>query len=99
MIHKITKPHYVRISRGQSVGMCSTVSRVFGLFAPFVTGLATYWKPLPMLGMGIIVILFASFIFLLPETMDVNLPLTMDEAINLGNIKKEKEHYFENEVK
>ena len=70
--------------------MCSTISRVFGLFAPFVTGLATYWKPLPMLGMAIPIILFGSCIFLLPETMDVNLPQTMDEAINLGKIKKEE---------
>ena len=81
--------------------MCSTISRVFGLFAPFVTGLATYWKPLPMFAMGIPIILFASFIFLLPETMDVNLPQTMDEAISIGNVKKEakKEHRSTHEIK
>ena len=90
------------ISRGQSLGMCSTVSRFLGLFAPFVTGLATYWKPLPMFAMGIPIILFASLIFLLPETMDMNLPQTMDEAVGLGNAKeevKEEEHRSTHEIK
>ena len=76
--------------------MCSTISRVFGLCASFVTGLATYWKPLPMVAMGIPIILFASLIFLLPETMDVHLPQTMDEAINLGNTKKEEKEHVPN---
>ena len=48
----VTAELYPTNLRNQAVGSCSTVSRVFGLLAPFVARLAVYWKPLPMVLLG-----------------------------------------------
>jgi hypothetical protein len=67
--------------------MCSTIGRIFGLFAPFVSQLAIYWKPLPMLILGIPSILAAFSVYMLPETKHTKLPGTMKDA---NEIKQEK---------
>ena len=66
--------------RNQAVGACSTVSRLFGLLAPFVSQLAVFWKPLPMLILGVPSLISACLSFFLPETKYMSLPTTMKDA-------------------
>jgi len=79
----VTAEMYPTNLRNQAVGACSTVSRVFGLLAPFVATLATYWKPLPMLILGVPSLISACFVYFLPETKHSELPSTMKDAEQL----------------
>ena len=56
------------------------VSRIFTLCIPFVGALAIFWKPLPMVVLGIPTILSGILALILPETSGKDLPQTMEEA-------------------
>ena len=79
----VTAELYPTNLRNQAVGTCSTVSRVFGLLAPFVARLAIYWKPLPMLILGVPSLFSACLVYFLPETKYIELPATMKDAEKL----------------
>ena len=79
----VTAELYPTNLRNQAVGTCSTVSRVFGLVAPFVARLAVYWSPLPMLILGLPSIFSACLVYFLPETKYIELPATMKDADEL----------------
>merc|ERR1712241_497360 len=85
----VTAELYPTNLRNQAVGTCSTVSRVFGLLAPFVARLAVYWKPLPMLILGVPSLFSAGFVYFLPETKYIELPATMKDADELENQRRE----------
>lgn len=70
--------------RSQAVGFCSTVARVFGLVSPFVAKLAMYWKPLPMLLLGLPSLISAGLVYFIPETADRELPQHMTDAVKLA---------------
>ena len=69
--------------RSQSMGFCSTVSRIFGLSSSFMGELARYWTPLPMLILALPSILGGILGLRLPETTGQPLPQTMEEAFEL----------------
>ena len=79
----VTAELYPTNLRNQAVGTCSTVSRVFGLLAPFVARLAIYWKPMPMLILGVPSLFSACLVYFLPETKYIELPSTMKDAEKL----------------
>merc|ERR1712241_406954 len=79
----VTAELYPTNLRNQAVGTCSTVSRVFGLVAPFVARLAVYWSPLPMLILGVPSLFSACLVYFLPETKYIELPATMKDADKL----------------
>ena len=79
----VTAELYPTNLRNQAVGTCSTISRVFGLVAPFVARLAVYWSPLPMLILGLPSIFSACLVYFLPETKYIELPATMKDADEL----------------
>ena len=54
--------------RAQAIGLCSMVSRIFGMAAPFVASLGKFWSPLPMLVLGIPALVCGWLTILLPET-------------------------------
>ena len=83
LIAVITAELYPTNLRSQAIGFCSSFSRIFGLLSPFVASLAFYWKPLPMLVLGLPCLLSACLIFLVPETKDKELPQDLDDAYNL----------------
>ena len=66
--------------RSQAVGTCSMVARIFGLVCPFVANLAIFWKPLPMLVLGLPSLLAAFSAYFLPETKGKELPQNMKDA-------------------
>ncbi len=64
------------------------LARLFGLVCPFVSNLAVYWKPLPMVVLGLPAILFGTLAFLfLPETFGRSLPQNMQEAMEINRSK------------
>ena len=76
----ITAEMYPTNLRSQSLGTCSTISRIFGSVAPYMAKLSFYWNPLPMLMLGFPSIIAAVLVYFLPETKYSNLPSTMKEA-------------------
>ena len=80
LVYLITGELYPTNLRNQAIGTCSTVSRIFGISAPFMSKLACIWKPLPMLTLGLPSILIAFLVYFLPETKYINLPQTMTES-------------------
>ncbi len=65
------------------------LARLFGLVCPFVSNLAVYWQPLPMVVLGLPALAFGTLSLLfLPETFGRPLPQNIDEAmeINKSNV-------------
>ena len=89
LVFVITAELYPTNLRSQAVGFCSSVSRIFGLVSPFIASLGIYWKPLPMLILGLPCLLSASLIYLVPETKDKELPQNMKDALNLDTFDEE----------
>ena len=87
LVWLITAELYPTNLRSQAVGTCSTISRVFGLVAPFVGRLAFYWKPLPMLILGIPCFIASLLVYSLPETKQAELPATMKDADAIQKLK------------
>jgi MFS transporter, OCT family, solute carrier family 22 (organic cation transporter), member 4/5 len=56
------------------------ISRIFTLCVPFVGSLAVYWKPLPLVVLGIPTVLAGILALVLPETLGKVLPQTIQEA-------------------
>lgn len=60
------------------------VARVGGIISLLLEGLRTIYVPLPMLIMGTIAALAGVLAIFFPETTGQKLPMTMDEAIDIG---------------
>ena len=90
----ITAELYPTNLRSQAVGTCSTVARLFGLVAPFVAQLAVYWKPLPMLILGVPSIFAAFLAYFIPETKNIELPTMMKDADELEKNKMENKKFL-----
>ena len=73
--------------RSQAIGFCSMVARIFGLVCPFVANLALFWKPLPMLVLGLPSLLAALFVYFLPETKGKELPQNMKDAVEKNDLE------------
>ena len=69
--------------RNSAVGICSTVARIGALSAPAIADLDSIYPPLPFLimGGGAVVVGFLSCF--LPETRNIVLPETLEEAAAL----------------
>jgi len=84
VIWLITSEMYPTNLRGQALGACSTVARIFGLICPFFSNLAIIWQPLPMVLLGTPAAVGGVLSFLLlPETSDLELPQSMLDANEL----------------
>ena len=80
LVWLITAELYPTNLRSQALGLCSTTARIFGLVCPFVATLAIYWKPLPMLVLGLPSLIAGSMVYFLPETKGKELPQTMKDT-------------------
>jgi OCT family organic cation transporter-like MFS transporter 4/5 len=74
--------------RNQSLATSSTIARVFGLVCPYVANLSVYWKPLPMLVLGIPALVATLLVMMLPDTTEKGLPQNMVQGIELNSLKK-----------
>lgn len=71
--------------RNLGIGVCSMMSRVGSMIAPFVTRLAIIQPYLPPLIFGLMPLIATTMCFFLPETQGCKLPDTIEEADNIGN--------------
>ena len=94
LVWLITAELYPTNLRSQAVGTCSTVARLFGLVAPFVARLAVYWKPLPMLILGVPSLFAACLAYFVPETKHIELPGTMKDADELEKTTTERNSFL-----
>ena len=79
MVFLVTAEIYPTNLRAQAIGVCSMVSRVFGMSASFVTKLSVWWSPLPMIVLAVPNMAAAAFVLLLPETRGCDLPQNLAE--------------------
>ena len=68
--------------RATSLGTCSTIGRVGGIYALSLEGLKQYWGPLPFTLIGAQAVLAGLLAYSFPETTGSKLPETTDEAIH-----------------
>lgn len=66
------------------MGTSSMCARFGSMSAPFVAGLAEFEHWLPPLIFGISPLIGAAMCYLLPETVDCELPDTLEEAEEFG---------------
>ena len=83
----MTSELYPTNLRSQAVGTCSFISRIVCLLAPFIAPLARLWQPLPLLVLGIPAIISGILNIKLPETKELNLPQTMEEAEKIEQLE------------
>ena len=70
--------------RNTGIGGSSMSGRLGGLLCPYVNLLIHEWKPLPNLIYGTLTISAAMFTLLLPETLNRNLPETLEDGKSMG---------------
>lgn len=64
-------------------GMCSMFGRIGSMLAPQAPLLATVFKDLPMIVFGIVAFISGLLTVFMPETLNIELPDTLDEAVSL----------------
>jgi len=75
---------YMTPLRASSLGTCSTIGRVGGIFALSIEGLKVYWQPLPFILIGGCGIIAGISALALPETTGEKLPDTVEESLQIG---------------
>ena len=68
----------------------SLVARIGGIIALVCQLLSNYWKGAPMVLLGVVAIVAGVLAIFFPETVGMQLPETMDEAINIGEKNKNR---------
>lgn len=78
---------YPTVIRNIGVGTSSMFARIGSMIAPFVAGLVLIQNWLPPLIFGVVPIIAAVLVFMLPETLDCILPDTIEQAEQLSKTK------------
>ncbi|XP_045775639.1 organic cation transporter protein-like [Maniola jurtina] len=75
-------------ARQSLVSVCSMMGRFGSVMAPMTPLLALYYKNLPAIFFGSMALLATLLVFTLPETINLPLPDTIEEAENISRVKK-----------
>ncbi|CAG9856458.1 unnamed protein product [Phyllotreta striolata] len=70
------------------MGICSTLGRIGSITAPQTPLLGRLWVHLPMVTFAVLAVAAAALSFLFPETANIKLPDTIEEAENLSRLPK-----------
>ncbi|XP_044259279.1 solute carrier family 22 member 3-like [Tribolium madens] len=87
VIFVITSELFPTPLRHSLVGACSTFSTIGSMVAPQTPLLAQIWDPLPTILYTIMAVIAGFLTLLFPETRDVRLPDTIEEAVRIGKGK------------
>ena len=79
-VYVMTSESYPTNLRTQACGSASAISRIFCACAPFLGKMTQYYKPLPMLVIGVPILISGALALKLPETNNKELPPTMKRA-------------------
>ncbi|KAI8504682.1 hypothetical protein Bbelb_178000 [Branchiostoma belcheri] len=88
IIYIWTVEMYPTVVRNVGIGASSMWARVGGIISPFVQLSDQAWGPLPYLIFGALSVVAGLAAMLLPETLGVPLPDTLEEGENFGKDKK-----------
>ncbi|CAG9130231.1 unnamed protein product [Plutella xylostella] len=76
--------------RQSLLAVCSSLGRVGSTLAPLTPLLALYYANLPAIFFGSLALMASLLVFTLPETLNLPLPDTIEEAEMLSTVKREK---------
>ncbi|VVC97942.1 solute carrier family 22 member 21-like [Leptidea sinapis] len=93
IVYMYTSELFPTYTRNSMHAICSAVGRVGSLLAPQTPLLMTYWVGLPALIFGVSSLLSGVLTLFMPETANIQLPDTVDEAEAIGKplIKETRE--------
>nr|CAI5822258.1 unnamed protein product [Callosobruchus analis] len=83
-LYVITSEMFPTKMRHSFMGTCSTFGRLGSMIAPQTHLLASIWAPLPMLSFAAMSLIAACLTLLFPETSNIKLPDTIEEAEMIG---------------
>ncbi|XP_044259278.1 organic cation transporter protein-like [Tribolium madens] len=87
IIYIITSELFPTPLRHSLMGACSTFGRIGSMIAPQTPLLAQIWEPLPIIMFTAMATIAGLLTLLFPETVNIKLPDTIDEAISIGKSK------------
>ncbi|CAL8399086.1 unnamed protein product [Boreogadus saida] len=90
VVYIYTAELYPTVLRNIGIGMCSSAARIGSITAPYVIYLGTYSKFLPYILMGSITVGSAVVNVFLPETLNKQLPETVEEMQECQGICRRK---------
>ncbi|XP_064212411.1 LOW QUALITY PROTEIN: solute carrier family 22 member 3 [Tribolium castaneum] len=88
VIFVVTSELFPTSLRHSLVGACSTFATIGSMVAPQTPLLAKIWDPLPAILYTIMAVIAGFLTLLFPETVDVTLPDTIEEAVRIGKSKR-----------
>ncbi|ESO84000.1 hypothetical protein LOTGIDRAFT_155311 [Lottia gigantea] len=91
MIFIFSAELFPTVLRNSGVGLCSVIARFGSMIAPYISDLGKLFKgelelALPLIVFGICSVVAGLLALLLPETMNRNLPDTIEEAKAFGRV-------------
>ncbi|XP_017779708.1 PREDICTED: organic cation transporter protein-like [Nicrophorus vespilloides] len=72
------------VVRAQGVSVVHVAGFAATFFSPQILYLSTFWKPLPEIVLGILLLMCAVLCLFLPETFNKTLPVTLQDGENFG---------------
>lgn len=80
----LANEQFPTVIRNVGLGACLLAARIGGISAPYLILLSDVWKPLPMVIFGVLTLIGGINARMLPETLNKELPETLEQAENFG---------------